>query len=224
MANITKHRKVICRAITVFSLVVIGIVPVYGQHLDSDITPELTKREVRKLKRQKIEMAKVQANIERMIDLLEQRDLVIIDDGMRSGWSSEPLISNFFRIKGDTLTTQRASGKRTFESISRINKRQGIITKIRTLENSNRVIIEYRDALTLEPRQYSIMVFANRLEVKDDFESRLLIRGKAEKNTDANVFEIGKNSASLMFERRLWSSGRARNGEGLFSDGAAIGW
>jgi len=224
MSNVTLHSKTIIRSIIVFTLVMIGMVPVNGQYHDGDINPELTKREMRRLKRKKIEIAKVQANAQLMIDLLKQRDLVIIDDGMKPGWSSEPLISNFFRIEGDTLTTQRAYGKRTFESISSINKRQGLITKIRTRDNSNRVVIEYRDILTLEPRQYSIMIFANRLEVRDDFDARLLIRGKVERYTDSNVFEIGRNSTSLMFERRLWSSGKGRNGEGLFSDGAAIGW
>lgn len=214
---------IIKRTIIVFSLTIIGAICVYGQQLDGVNDSEFTKREIRKLKRQRQKVAKVQANAQLLTDLLEQQDLVIIDDGLR-GWSSEPVISNFFRIVGDTLTVQEAFGQRTFESISRINKRQGIITNIRTRDGSNRAVIEYRDILTLEPRQYSIMVFANRLEVRDDFEARLFIRGKIKKNIDANVFEIGKNSASLMFKRRLWSSGRSRNGEGLFSDGSRIGW
>ena len=66
-----------------------------------------TRREKRIEARQAKEERIIRFNSKELALLMAQRDLVIKDDGVGRGLQIQSGITNFFRVKGDTLTFQK---------------------------------------------------------------------------------------------------------------------
>lgn len=181
------------------------------------------KKESRKSKREKrfeIKADKIQSNSTRLFQQLDEGDLVVMDDGIGRGMQVGSGLHNFFRIKGDTLTVQkiRTQGAGTaIQSDRDLYKSQGRIRDIEIVEGSpgkpSRVMINYDDILSFEPRMVLIYVHANRFEVRYDDGSRVFIRGKLVKNSDVSLQEIGRNSSTLLLNQSTWRrNGRTASG------------
>lgn len=150
---------------------------------------------------------------------MAQRDVVIKDDGVGRGLQIQSGITNFFRLKGDTLTFQKIRAE--IEGTALISDRdafkiKGLIKGVEVIKNlegqPNRVQVSYTDIMTLAPHRAVIIVHANRLEVKNDDGSGVFIRGKLTTNEDANVLEIGQNSPDVLLNRPGWRRGRKPSG------------
>jgi len=209
----------------VIILMLFGLSSVVAQDINQEVTPKMTKRIKRQLAKQEAKERKIKYNAKKLVQLIEKKDLVVMDDGVGRDVYPESGLVNFFRIKGDTLTFQRVGGNPLgtgYQTDPEIFKKKGIIFEYQVLDSEagrpQRIFIRYREQLTLEPFQVLIFVHANRFEVRNDDGSGVFIRGKLASNEDANVLEIGRNSATLLLQR-IGPTGRRRDGEGRLLNG-----
>ncbi|OEK00565.1 hypothetical protein BFP97_03160 [Roseivirga sp. 4D4] len=211
----------------VLILLFFGLSTVVAQDTNTEETSKVTKRMKRQQAKKDKTERKISYNAKKLVQLIEKRDVVVMDDGVGRGLYPESGLVNFFRIKGDTLTFQRMGADALgtgIQSDPDIFKKKGIIFEYQVLDSEQgrprRIFLRYRELLSLEPFQVLIFVHANRFEVRNDDGSGVLIRGKLASNEDANVLEIGQNSTTLLLEQRLWRNGRRkRDGEGRLLTG-----
>lgn len=209
------------RRVNLICLIVVLLVSATGLmgQVEGDLSEKKTRREKRIEVRQAKEERKIRFNSKELALLMSQRDLVIKDDGVGRGLQIQSGITNFFRVKGDTLTFQKIRAE--IEGTALISDRdafkiKGLIIDVKVMENiegqPSRVQVTYTDIMTLAPHRAQIIVHANRLEVKNDDGSDVFIRGKLTTNEDANVLEIGQNSSDALLNRTGWKSGRKPSG------------
>lgn len=174
----------------------------------SDELPTKSKRALRIEARRANKDQKVKANNARLLDLIDSKDLVIMDDGARKGLYPESGLVNFFKLKGDTITFQRVRAGAIGTGLQPdrfFYKTQGIVTNVTVVKNdtgrSSRVVISYFNRLTFEPLRAIINVFENRVEVRNDDGTGIEIRGKLNTNSQANVMEVGQNSLNALLRR-----------------------
>ncbi len=212
----------ISKIFSVVILMFLGLSAIVAQETNQELTPKMTKRLKRQLAKKEAKERKIKYNVKKLVQLIEKKDLVVMDDGVGRDVYPESGLVNFFRIQGDTLTFQRVGSKALgtgIQSDPDIFKKKGVIFEYQVLNSEagrpQRIFLRYRELLSLEPFQVLIFVHANRFEVRNDDGSGILIRGKLASNKDANVLEIGKNSTTLLLQQRLWRNGGSRrDGEG----------
>ncbi|OEK00564.1 hypothetical protein BFP97_03155 [Roseivirga sp. 4D4] len=214
------------KILAVITLIFFGLSPIMAQDTNQDTTPKMTKRMKRQLAKQEAKERKIKYNAKKLVQLIEQKDLVVMDDGVGRDVYPESGLVNFFRIKGDTLTFQRVGSSALgtgYQSDPKIFKKKGVIFEYQVLDSEagrpQRIFLRYRELLTLEPFQVLIFVHANRFEVRNDDGSGILIRGKLANNEDANVLEIGKNSTTLLLNQQLGYRRRASRSGRQILDG-----
>lgn len=193
-----------------FSLIVIMLMSIGGLSAQniSDINNDVrTKRQKRIEAKMVAKEEKIIASNNKLIELLESKDLVVTDDGLRFGYKPESGLVNFFSIKDDVLTFQR-KGSMTSATGARMRsgfyKSQGVITDIIIHERSEnapiRATVYYLDQLTLDPMRALIYVFENRVEVRNDDATGVEIRGKLRTSKEANVYEIAQSSVNVLID------------------------
>lgn len=209
------------KQINLIGLIVVLLVSTIGLMAQvPDDSPDKKSRREKKIEaRHSKEERKIRFNSKELVLLMSQRDLVIKDDGIGRGLQIQSGITNFFRVKGDTLTFQKI--KAQIEGTALISDRdafkiKGVIIDVNVIENlegqPRQVQVSYTDIMTFEPHRALIVVHANRLEVQNDDGSGVFIRGKLTTNEDANVLEIGQNSPDMLLNRQNWRNGRKATG------------
>lgn len=199
-----------------FSLVVLMFFCISGAayaQTSEKAESKMSRRAKKQLAKQEAKDQKIRYNAKKLTQLLEAKDLVVMDDGAFRGESG---MMNFFRVKGDTLTFQVVGTNNVGTGIQQersIYKKQGLLTGYKVLEaeagRPQRLFIRYNDILSLEPLRVLIYVHANRFEVRNDGGEGVYIRGKLANNKDANVLELGQNSGSLLIDQNSRDSRRS---------------
>lgn len=189
-------------------VMLMGVVSLAAQDFNSAPESKRLKRQLAKLEKREAYNNRVVTNSEKLLMMIEQRDLVIMGDGHRTSRRYEPTASDFFRIIGDTLTLQKMTPVRSSVGLfGRITKKKGLIAEVKVWEYQKglprRVSFGYTDLLTSEYYKISIFVHANRFELYDDFALSKLIRGKLTTNQEAGFEEIGSSSIKLLLNGRL---------------------
>lgn len=200
----------------VFSIVVLMVFCVSGAayaQTSENGESKMSRRAKKQLAKQEAKDQKIQYNAKKLTQLLEAKDLVVMDDGAFRGESG---MMNFFRVKGDTITFQVVGTNNVGTGIQQersIYKKQGLLTGYQILEaeagRPQRLFIRYNDILSFEPLRVLVYVHANRFEVRNDGGEGVYIRGKLANNKDANVLELGQNSGSLLLDQNSRDSRRS---------------